>query len=996
MNKIKKAISILMTVALLVAAIPTAAFAAGSEVLYDVLLQPAVGGYLNYNTYGDVAIVRENVYYVPSTGRTYTQNPGGEEWIWTPARLVKYTSSGVKYISDYYVSISDFSDDGYAVATTLNSSGIIDSSGKTIVQFGTYEYIYNISEDGNVVVRKKDNTMALLNVKTNTETAIAQAFATYFSSGYTLVGKQSETVQSYAYEYEFEFQNPSGENVFNKQFQYAQAFSNGYAIVKTVGSYVYEIIDAKGQTVLTVPSDYRPLSIGDDGIVTLFDNNGKTGYMDVTGKWIAQCQYDGGRAFKNGFAVVYSTDGWGLIGKNGKIIIPFGEFSGLSDVSNTNLVWANSSGGTVLRVRQADGPETPSAKQITQDMFTVNVDPVTYDGNAKTKTIISNLTLDRDYTVAYADNVNAGTATITITGKGLYTGTLTYTFTINRAPAMHLTATVYMNLNEGYTKTLDLAKLTGWHSDMGGSPVIALQQQELTGLESADLQGTVLTLTSDGEAQDEDTLTVTVNVTGMTNYEDSTVAVTVKFLDELLVEITDVAVEDKVYDGNPAAYEGEAVVIEEASGETVELPEGGLIYQWQIAPTDDAYVMDPDAVSIGIVDYDPATVNSAYAVNLDTAPTKVGNYRLVISVADNLQYTGSKVFLFAISKAPLTVAPADVTIYAGDALPDTFELVYSGFVSGEGPDVLTWTVEPAFVLMDGGQALENSGRTGTYQIVWAGGAVESENYDITLLPGTLRVINRPAPPPPPTPTVSGGRAENGSVKLSSSTASVGTKVTVTVTPDAGYKVESVVVTDRNGDEVEVTKNEDGTYTFTVPAATPVTVTAKFSHICAHDTLSDVDVNQFYHEAVDYMVLNGFIDGYPEGVFKPNAVATRGQMLTIMAAANGVETESDPWYKASVDWAVAAGYSDGTRPTAPIQREEIVTILWQIAKKPASEQTLEGYEDAGSVNEWAKAAMAWAVENGIIKGRAEDRLVPQGTATRAELAQMLYNYFNLAK
>ena len=281
---------------------------------------------------------------------------------------------------------------------------------------------------------------------------------------------------------------------------------------------------------------------------------------------------------------------------------------------------------------------------------------------------------------------------------------------------------------------------------------------------------------------------------------------------------------------------------------------------------------------------------------------------------------------------------------------------------------------------------------------WSDGVASEDGYTITY---TAEWADKPAPVYPSYPTVSpttveAAKTENGSVKLSSSTASVGTKVTVTVTPDAGYKVESVVVTDRNGDEVEVTKNEDGTYTFTVPAATPVTVTAKFSHICAHDTLSDVDVNQFYHEAVDYMVLNGFIDGYPEGVFKPNAVATRGQMLTIMAAANGVETESDPWYKASVDWAVAAGYSDGTRPTAPIQREEIVTILWQIAKKPASEQTLEGYEDAGSVNEWAKAAMAWAVENGIIKGRAEDRLVPQGTATRAELAQMLYNYFNLAK
>ena len=53
--------------------------------------------------------------------------------------------------------------------------------------------------------------------------------------------------------------------------------------------------------------------------------------------------------------------------------------------------------------------------------------------------------------------------------------------------------------------------------------------------------------------------------------------------------------------------------------------------------------------------------------------------------------------------------------------------------------------------------------------------------------------------------------------------------------------------------------------------------------------------------------------------------------------------------------------------------------------------VKGYKDSAQISDWAYDAMNWAVTCGIIQGAGDGNLNPQGTATRAEIAQILYNY-----
>ena len=85
--------------------------------------------------------------------------------------------------------------------------------------------------------------------------------------------------------------------------------------------------------------------------------------------------------------------------------------------------------------------------------------------------------------------------------------------------------------------------------------------------------------------------------------------------------------------------------------------------------------------------------------------------------------------------------------------------------------------------------------------------------------------------------------------------------------------------------------------------------------------------------------------------------------------------------------MTAGASDGTNAEGEITREQLVTMLWRCLGKPSAAGALEGWSDAGEVSAWAREAMAWAVEAGIITGDGE-ALSPRAHATRAQCAAIL--------
>lgn len=155
--------------------------------------------------------------------------------------------------------------------------------------------------------------------------------------------------------------------------------------------------------------------------------------------------------------------------------------------------------------------------------------------------------------------------------------------------------------------------------------------------------------------------------------------------------------------------------------------------------------------------------------------------------------------------------------------------------------------------------------------------------------------------------------------------------------------------------------------------------------------TDVSAGDWYYEAVEYVSSEGLMDGVSEGEFAPGATLTRAMVWTILARAEGVDTGSgSSWYAAAQEWAAAKGVSDGEQPGGAITREQLVTMLYRLAGEPETTGELTA-PDAASVSSWAKAAMIWAMENGLIEGDETGAVNPGATATRAQAAALLARY-----
>ena len=251
----------------------------------------------------------------------------------------------------------------------------------------------------------------------------------------------------------------------------------------------------------------------------------------------------------------------------------------------------------------------------------------------------------------------------------------------------------------------------------------------------------------------------------------------------------------------------------------------------------------------------------------------------------------------------------------------------------------------------------------------------------------------------PTNTVSASTASNGKVALNKNTAKKGDTVTVTVTPDAGYQLDKLTVTDAKGKTVDVTKKSDGKYTFTMPDS-KVTITPTFSKI--EDTkpskngFDDVASSDWFADAVKYVADKGLMSGTGSDKFAPSATTTRAMLMTVLARYAGEDTTGGAtWYEKGMEWAKAKGVSDGTNPNASITREQLVTMLYRYAGSPKADGKLDSFSDAASVRTYAADAMQWAVANGIVNG-SNGKLNPQNNATRAEVAAILMRFCQMSK
>ena len=175
-----------------------------------------------------------------------------------------------------------------------------------------------------------------------------------------------------------------------------------------------------------------------------------------------------------------------------------------------------------------------------------------------------------------------------------------------------------------------------------------------------------------------------------------------------------------------------------------------------------------------------------------------------------------------------------------------------------------------------------------------------------------------------------------------------------------------------------------------PSSRPSTTTPTTKP--ASELFTDVAKDAWYESGVTYVVDKGLFKGVAEGVFAPNNNMTRAMLMTVLARLDGQNTEGgDTWYAKGMAWAMEKEISDGTMPESNITREQMVTMLYRYAKAGKAEGGLSAFVDGDSVSDWAKEAVTWAVNLGILKGKDGQRLDPQGTATRAEVATILQRF-----
>lgn len=178
--------------------------------------------------------------------------------------------------------------------------------------------------------------------------------------------------------------------------------------------------------------------------------------------------------------------------------------------------------------------------------------------------------------------------------------------------------------------------------------------------------------------------------------------------------------------------------------------------------------------------------------------------------------------------------------------------------------------------------------------------------------------------------------------------------------------------------------------------------------CPSEQYADVAENGWYHEAVDFMVSNGYMKGVSDTCFDVSGNLTRAQLVTILYRVAGepaVEGVSNPfadvkdsaWYADAVTWAANAGVVKGVEkttfdPNGDITRQQLVTILFRYANGEVVEKNcLAGYADANQVSEYAVDAMNWAVANGVVNGVSGNTLTPTATASRAQICAILMRY-----
>ena len=387
-------------------------------------------------------------------------------------------------------------------------------------------------------------------------------------------------------------------------------------------------------------------------------------------------------------------------------------------------------------------------------------------------------------------------------------------------------------------------------------------------------------------------------------------------------------------------------------------------------------------------------------------PTAAGTYSFTVT-ATNDYGSDSKEFALTIDQqgtihvTSVSLDKANLELTEGETAQLT-ATVQPGNASNQ---TVTWSTSDASVATVENGVVRATGRgTATITVTTVDGSFTADC--------TVTVSRYSTGGGPTTYAVTAPDVENGTVRVSPSRASRGTTVTITVTPDEGYELESLTVLDSRDNEIALTDKGDGKYTFTMPSG-KVTVEASFAEIAPEPLpFGDVDDGDWFADAVRFVYENGMMNGVSETSFAPHATTSRSMIVTILYRLEGepvvdyamdfTDVAGDAYYAEAVRWAasegIVGGYGGGLfGADDAVTREQLAVILYRYAVYKGydvsigEDTNILSYADFADLSEYAIPAMQWACGAGIVNGTSESTLTPQGEATRAQVAAMLMRF-----
>ena len=384
-----------------------------------------------------------------------------------------------------------------------------------------------------------------------------------------------------------------------------------------------------------------------------------------------------------------------------------------------------------------------------------------------------------------------------------------------------------------------------------------------------------------------------------------------------------------------------------------------------------------------------------------TLPDSTSSERINSPSDGSERAVSTQIFLVASNQASgeldhYYIEPVSTQLLSGATVQLTGTAVDSNYIPMEDTTSPTWSTDLGTVSQSG--LYTAPAQSGTATVTLSNGA-QSGTASIEIISNPDTIVAR----------------ENGSVVTSLST-QAGKSHSLVIS--AAYNHMSLISQNRcftfsvTGDIGTITS--DGVFTATKDGTGTITITAGTKTLSIPVTVqstpfSDVSLSAWYYDAVKYVYDNGLMQGTSSTVFAPTSTTTRSMIVQILYNKEGTPAVSysgafsdvadGKWFTSAVEWASSNGIVSGDGagkflPNDNITREQLAVILYQYAAYAGYDTSARGdtstFADGSSIHSWAQEAMSWAVGTGLLQGN-NNTLNPLGTATRAEVAQVLQNF-----